>query len=104
MFKVNNTLSITKVFMNKNPEKSQEMRAQTLKMKIDQIWTTGAERTREITRLAKELEENRGRASQGEEVILFQPHRPQREITITELEDPKLAIDESLKASVAKEE
>ena len=98
VFKVNNTLSITRVFTNKDPEKSQDMRAHTLKIEIDEIKTIGVKHIREITRLAKELEEKQGETSQEEEVILLQPR-----VTTVEPEDPKLATDESPKASIAEE-
>lgn len=49
MFKFNNTLSVTRVFTNKDPEKSQDMRAQTLKEKIGEVKATGDERIKEIT-------------------------------------------------------
>jgi len=71
VFKVNNTLSVTKVFTNKDPEKSQDMEVRTLKTEIGDVKTTRMKRIKEITRLAKELEENHEKASREEEVILL---------------------------------
>ena len=84
VFKVNNTLSVTRVFTNKDHEKSQDMRAQTLKAEIGDVKTTGVEHIIEIIRLAKELEENQGKARQQEEIILLQPRCSQRESTTTD--------------------
>ena len=76
MFKVNNTLSITRLFLNKDPEKPQDLEAHTLKAQIDEVSTTEPERTRDILKLAEELEEKRGEVGQEEEIILLQPRRP----------------------------
>lgn len=58
IFKANNTLSITKVLLNKDLEKSQDLEADTLKIKIGEVETTRVERIKDITRLAKEPEES----------------------------------------------
>lgn len=57
VFKVNNTLYITKVSLNKDPKKSQDLEAHTWKTEISEVRTTGAEWIEDITRLARELEE-----------------------------------------------
>lgn len=43
VFKVNNTLSVTRVFMNKDPKKSQDLEARTVRMEIDEVKTSRAE-------------------------------------------------------------
>lgn len=58
VFKVNSMLLVTKVSLNKDQEKFQDLEAQTLKAEIDKVKTIGAKRIRDTTRLAKELEEN----------------------------------------------
>jgi len=64
VFKVNNTLSVTKVSLNKDPKKLQDLEAHTLKAQINEVKTTGAERIKDITKLAKELEEKQGEIGQ----------------------------------------
>ena len=73
VFKVNNTLSVTKFSLNKDPKKPQDLEAHTLKAQINEVKTTRAERIKDITKLAKELEEKQGEIGQEEEVIFLQP-------------------------------
>jgi len=76
VFKVNNTLSVTRLFLNKDPEKPQDLEAHTLKAQIGEVSTTEPERTRDILKLAEELEEKQREIGQEEEIILLQPRRP----------------------------
>jgi len=63
VFEVNNTLSVTKVALNKDPEEPQDLEARTLRIETDDVKTTGALRIRGISKLAKELEERQGKLS-----------------------------------------
>jgi len=76
VFKVNNTLSVTRLFLNKDLEKPQDLEAHTLKAQIGEVSITEPERTRDILKLAEELEEMQGEVGQEEEIILLQPRRP----------------------------
>lgn len=70
-----------------------------MKVEIGEVRATGAEQIREITRLAKELEENHRKASHEEEIILCQPCRPQEETTMLEQVHPEPVVDRNSQAS-----
>jgi len=80
MFKVNNTFSITKVSLNKDPEKPRDLEAHTLKAQINKVKTTRAERFKDIIKLAKELKEKQGETGQEEEFILLQSCHPLKDL------------------------
>jgi len=60
VFKVNNTLSITRVSLNKDSKKPQDLETHTVKAQINEVKTAGVERIEDITKLSKELEEKQG--------------------------------------------
>lgn len=75
VFKVNNTLLVTRVFMNKDLEKSQDWEARIVRIENGEVKTTGAERIRDITRMVEELEKSQRKTSLEEEIILLKQHR-----------------------------
>jgi len=99
-FKVNNTLSITKVSLKKDPKKSLDLEVHTLKTEIGEVRTTRAEQIEDITRLAKELEEIQKKSNHEEEDTLPEPCRPREGATIQGQKYPKQMNDEVPRSSV----
>lgn len=62
VFKVNNTFFVTRVSLNRDPEKPQDLEAHTLKNETDEVKSTGVEQIRNVIKLAKELEKRHGAA------------------------------------------
>jgi len=84
IFKVNNTLSITKVFLDKDSEKSQDLEAHTQNMEIGKIETIGAEHIKELRRITKEVEKSQKKQSLEEDNMLPRSYHPQDRVITQE--------------------
>ena len=100
VLKVNNTLSVTKVSLNKGPKKPQDLEAHTLKAQTNEVKTTGVKRIKDITKLAKELEERQEKLSLEGDTTSFNPDLLQDQVAAGGQGYPRPTGDEILRRSV----